>query len=113
MPDNSATSGRRAEIPRPARPFDKLYWLRIVCGIGAGALSEYIWKLPGFDWTIGITFGLLVYLLTYYGARYLWYRKLEPSKLTKLYTTGIGSYVMVFLFTWILLATLLEQFGVP
>ncbi len=74
--------------------------------MAAGVLADYIWTLPGFDWTIGITLGLLIYLLTYYGARYTWYRKLEPSKLGKVYSTGIGSYVMLFLFTWILLVTL-------
>ena len=69
-------------------------------------LAEYVWTLPGLDWTIGITLGLLVYLITYYAARYGWYRNLETSKLGKVYTTGIGSYVMLFIFTWILLATL-------
>jgi len=79
----------------------------VASGILAGVVAEFIWKLPGFDWTIGITLGLLVYLLTYYGARYAWYRKLETSKLGKVYTTGIGSFVILFIFTWILLATLL------
>jgi hypothetical protein len=74
----------------------------------AGALANYVWGMPGFDWTVGITIGLLVYLLTYYAARYAWYRNLEPTKLGKIYSTGIGSYVMFFLFTWILLATLLQ-----
>ena len=81
--------------------------MRFGTGILSGVIAEYIWKLPGFDWTIGITLGLLIYLLTYYGARYAWYRKVEPSKQGKIYTTGIGSFVMLFIFTWILLATLL------
>ncbi|HYB45525.1 MAG TPA: hypothetical protein VEC92_03275 [Nitrososphaerales archaeon] len=105
MPESSATDAHRAELP-PPRPFDKLYWLRIVCGVAAGFFSEYIWKLPGADWTFGITVCVGIYLLSYYAARYIWYRKLEPTKLSKIYTTGIGSYVMLFIFTWILLATL-------
>ena len=106
MPDSSNIGGHRSDVPTPPRPFDKLYWLRIACGVAAGAIADLVWKLPGFDWTIGITLGLLVYLLTYYGARYLWYRQLEPTKLGKIYSTGIGSYVMLFIFTWILLSTL-------
>ena len=81
--------------------------------MGAGALADYVWKMPGFDWTIGITLGLLVYLLTYYGARYAWYRKLEPNKIGKIYTTGIGSYLMFFIFTWVLLVTLSQQLHIP
>src|SRR5271157_6073320 len=107
MPDNSAKTGHRNENQRTPRPFDKLYWLRLGCGFFAGVLADYLLRFPGVDWSIGITIGLLIYLLTYYAARYAWYRKLEVSKLGKIYTTGIGSYAMVFLFTWILLSTLL------
>jgi len=107
MPESSATGGHRREIQGTPRPFDKLYWLRVGCAVAAGVLAEVLLRFPGFDWSIGITVGLLIYLLTYYLAKYVWYRKIEPSKLGKLYSTGIGSYVMLFLFTWMLLTTLL------
>jgi len=107
MPESSATGGHRSEVQSTPRPFDKLYWLRIACGIGAGVLAEYVWTIPVVGWANAAAVGVLVYLVTFYGARYGWYRKLEPSKLGKVYTTGVGSYVMLFIFTWILLATLL------
>lgn len=88
-------------------PFDKLYWLRIVCGVAAGVVAYFVFQLPGLDFSYGILVGLFVFLLTYYVAKYGWYKKLEPQKLTKLYSTGLGSYVMLFLFTWMLLLTLL------
>ncbi|MDV3292673.1 MAG: hypothetical protein LYZ70_00195 [Nitrososphaerales archaeon] len=88
-------------------PFDKLYWLRIGSGVAAGVVAYFVFRLPGLDFSYGILVGLFVFLLTYYIAKYGWYRKLEAAKLTKLYSTGIGSYVMLFLFTWILLLTLL------
>lgn len=75
--------------------------------MAAGGLAEYVLKIPGLDYSYGILVGLFVYLLTYYAARYGWYRKIEAAKIGKLYSTGVGSYVMLFLFTWILLATLL------
>jgi hypothetical protein len=112
MPESSATSGHRSEIQGTPHLFDKLYWLRVGCAVGSGVLAEFLLRFPGFDWSIGITIGLLVYLLTYYLAKYVWYRGIDPSKLGKLYSTGIGSYVMLFLFTWILLATLLHQSGI-
>ncbi|MDV3244031.1 MAG: hypothetical protein LYZ66_02500 [Nitrososphaerales archaeon] len=90
-----------------ASPFDKLYWLRIGCGVLAGVVAYYVFQLPGLDYRDGILVGLFVYLLTYYVARYGWYRKIEADKLTQLYSTGIGGYVMLFLFTWMLLLTLL------
>ena len=55
--------------------------------------------------TNGILVAVIVYLLTYYLARYAWYRKLSTEYLSKLYTTGIGGYIMLFVFTWILLFT--------
>jgi hypothetical protein len=108
MPDNSTTGGHRPEVPSTPRPFDKLYWLRFGCGIVSGVAADYIWKLPQIGWYNAITVALLAYLLTYYGARYTWYRKLEASKQGKIFTTGVGSFVMLFIFTWVLLATLFQ-----
>lgn len=75
--------------------------------MAAGGLAYYVSKIPGLDYSYGVLVGLFVFLITYYGARYVWYRKIEAAKAGKLYSTGIGSYAMLFLFTWILLATVL------
>ena len=77
--------------------------MRIGSGIAAGMLADLIF---GADYLNGILVGMIVYLATYYFAKYAWYRKLEPEKITKIYSTGIGGFVMMFLFFWILLFTL-------
>jgi hypothetical protein len=69
-------------------PFDKLYWLRVGLGIVAGFLA---WVIPGTDYINGFSLAILVYLISYYFG--------------KLYTTGLGVYIGLFLFTWILLFT--------
>jgi hypothetical protein len=60
----------------------------------------------GTDWTVGVSVAIAVYLVTYYGALFTWYKGLPRQQQGKVYTTGIGGFVMVFLFTWMLLFTL-------
>jgi len=58
------------------------------------------------DYSNGLLLGVLVYLASYYLARYTWFRQMERELVSKVYSTGIGGYVMLFLFVWILLFTL-------
>jgi hypothetical protein len=89
--------------PQPMPGFDKLYWLRIGLAAVAGFTAQ---TLVSADYTTGLTIGIAVYLASYYVARFTWYRALDNKSQGKVYTTGIGGFVMVFLFTWILLYTL-------
>ena len=100
-PDSSAT--KSSTLPA----FDKLYWFRIGLAFVAGILAFYVSRLDLVDslWN-GITVGLGFYLISYYVARYGFYRKLGKEYFGKFYTTGIGGFAMVFLFTWILSFTL-------
>ncbi len=87
-------------------PFDKLYWFRIGFGVVAGVLADVVSGLDTANalWN-GMTVGIAFYLLTYYAARYVLYRGLGKEHFSKMYTTGVGSFIMAFLFTWILLFT--------
>jgi hypothetical protein len=96
-PDSSAT---KAAVPPP---LDKLYWLRIGLGFASGVLTE---ELTGMDAYNGISIGILVFLVSYYFARFVWYRGVDKRFQSKLYTTGLGGYIGMFLFSWILLFTL-------
>lgn len=58
------------------------------------------------DWTTGVSVGIAIYLVTYYLARFTWYKNADRSGQGKVYTTGIGSFVILFLFTWMILFTL-------
>lgn len=88
-------------------PLDKLYWFRVAAGIFAGILAA----LLGFiginqpEAYRGVIVAFAVYGLTSYVARYQMFKDLGVS-LRKIYTHGLGSFIMLFLFTWILLNTL-------
>jgi hypothetical protein len=61
--------------------------------------------LVGVDFASGLSIGIAMYLVSFYVARYTWYKGAGRETLGKIYTTGIGSFVLVFLFTWMLLFT--------
>jgi hypothetical protein len=106
-----APAKQPSQAKQPAQPppsFAKLYWMRIGTGVLAGVLAfVFFSQTPvNFDDTSnGILLGVIVYLLTYYAARYVWFRRVSTEYFSKLYTTGIGGYIMLFIFTWILLFT--------
>ena len=72
----------------------------------AGMLAYVVSELDAVDslWN-GLTIGLGFYLVSYYVARYAMYRKLGREYFSKFYSTGIGIFILIFLFTWILLFT--------
>jgi len=102
-PESSATK------PQPLPAFDKLYWLRIGFAALAGFAAEV---LVGMDYTSGISLGIAMYLVSYYVARFAWYRGVGREGQGKIYTTGIGGFILVFLFTWMLFFTV-QTVGYP
>jgi hypothetical protein len=89
--------------PQPPSSFDKLYWSRLGLAALAGLLADV---LVGSDYASGISIGILFYLISYYVARFTWYKGLGREGQGKVYTTGIGGFVMLFLFSWMLFFTL-------
>lgn len=69
-----------------------------------GGLTAY--QVFGTDYLNGMLVAIIFYLASYYLARYLWFRELDRNDVGKIYSTGIGGFILVFLFTWILLFTL-------
>jgi len=57
----------------------------------------------------GISLALLVYIITNYILRQLFIAKVE--KASKVFTTGIGAYFLVWIVTWILLYSLTHPTG--
>jgi hypothetical protein len=78
--------------------------LRIGLGV-VGGLTAF--QVFGSDYTSGLLVGVIFYLASYYVARYLLFKELPRENLGKIYSTGIGGYVLIFLFTWILFSTLI------
>ena len=83
--------------------FDKVYWLRVGMGVLGGAIAE---QIPYMYYSDGIAVGILVYLVSFYIARYGMFRKIDKQQVGKLYTTGLGVYIGLFVLSWILLFTL-------
>jgi hypothetical protein len=87
----------------PLSDMDKIYWFRVGMGFLAGALADVFF---GIDYANGILVALIFFLGSYYLSRFLWGKSFAKEQMNKLYTTGMGSYVMLFLFSWLLLFTL-------
>jgi TRAP-type C4-dicarboxylate transport system permease large subunit len=77
--------------------------MRLAFGVAAGVVAQFLFAA---DYVDGILIGILFYLVSFYAARYAWYRGLDQKLISKLYTTGIGGYVMTYLFVYILLFTI-------
>jgi hypothetical protein len=81
-------------------PVVQLYWVRVILGIVAGAISAVIavFLFPINDISSlvnSITIALLIYFVTYYIFRATYKNKIE--KPSKILSTGIGMYF----FAWI------------
>jgi len=106
------------------RMLGRLYWIRL----GFAALGGFISGLVGLVtplsstgdpniWTnlkdnianpnayYGAYIAIIIFLFTYYLARYSILKGINPKAKNRLFTQGIGSYVMMFIFSWILFNT--------
>jgi hypothetical protein len=105
------------------RMLGRFYWIRVGFGALAGFLSGLIGLLtpvapvtqdmwdnlknnianPNAYYALYIAIGL--FLVTFYIAKYSILKGINPKDKNRLITQGIGSYIMMFLFTWILFNT--------
>jgi hypothetical protein len=105
----------------PFTDFDKIFWLRAALGAFGGALAELLTgckvQLTGAsagtclggavpDYQTGILLGLGLFLGSYYVFRVTLAKKLTKEQMGKIYTTGAGSFALLFVFFWVLLFTL-------
>jgi len=91
------------------RGFDKLFWLRVGLGILAGSLSAGIGGPYDTSTRIGLGFGIMIVLFIFsYGIAKNMKIPIIPSDKRKLITTGYGSYFLMFIFSWILVNTLIH-----
>jgi len=87
------------------KPSSLVYWTRVGLGVLTAILCLGL-QLLGIR---GIILGILMYVVSYYLIRYG--LGVEPKAVgggNKLFTIGIGSYFLVWLFTWALLYTFLH-----
>jgi hypothetical protein len=89
------------------KPDSLVYWVRTSSGIVLGVLFFIFWRgIPGSFTPISVA--LVIYLATYYIFRLV--LKIVPDDVggeAQLYLKGIGGFFFGWLFTWVLLSSLL------
>jgi len=104
VPQSNKTEGIKIK-----NPFDRLFWLRVGMGILAGSLSAELGQSIEESSRPFLGFGIMIILfIISYGVAKTMRLPLPPSDKKKLIMTGIGSYFFMFLFSWILVNTLIH-----
>jgi len=96
------------------KPLEKVYWLRfalgivaaLVCvgfGIATGTISNGQFQFSTF--IDGVSLALIVYLISYYVIKSVFITKVQKPQ--KLFTTGIGIYLLSWIVFWVLFYTLI------
>jgi hypothetical protein len=91
------------------RKLNKLFWLRVGLAVIAGTAATFIFEdIEGEDrrWA-SIAFMIVIFMGTIIVAKGM-KMQLPSSDRKKLVTQGIGSYVFIYLFVWILTYTLVH-----
>jgi len=97
------------------KPAQMLYWTRAGSGVAVGAICAIYDYATGAvftttpsinDFFTGLTLALFLFLVTYYILKPFLGHKFE--KKTKLLTTGIGAYFLLWLIMWVLLDSIIR-----
>ena len=99
-----------AEKSEKDRKLSKLFWMRIVLAVIAGTVSTFIFEgIEGEErrWA-SIGFMIIVFFGTVIVAKGM-KMQLPSSDRKKIVTQAIGSYVFLYLFTWIVTYTLVHS----
>lgn len=106
-PPNEPTTTQTNGITK--NPIGTLFWIRVGLGVLAGIISAFVGTSIDADSRPYVGFGIMIFLfIISYGIAKAMHIPLPPSDKKKLIMTGIGSYFFIFLFTWILIHTLLH-----
>ena len=112
--DNPAGS-TQTEESRVKSGLDKVFWVRVGLGVLAGMLSAIIGEPLVESSRVVLGFGIMIALFI---VSYMLAKGMKiPIAITekkKLITTGYGSYFLMFIFSWILVNTLIHpNLGIP
>jgi hypothetical protein len=91
------------------KKLDKLFWLRIGFAVMAGTLATFLFEnIQGEErrWA-SIAFMIIVFIVTIFIAKSM-KMQLPSSDRKKIVTQGIGSYIFLYLFVWILTYTIVH-----
>jgi len=99
-----------AERSEKDRKLNKLFWMRVALAIIAGTAATFIFEdIEGEErrWS-SIGFMIILFFVTIMVAKGM-KMQLPRSDRKKLVTQGIGSYIFLYLFTWIVTYTLVHS----
>ena len=91
------------------KKLDQLFWLRVGFAVIAGTLATFIFEdIEGEErrWA-SIAFMIIMFIVTIFIAKSM-KMQLPSSDKKKLVTQGIGSYIFLYLFVWILTYTIVH-----
>jgi hypothetical protein len=96
------------------KKLDQLFWLRVGFAVIAGTLATFIFEdIQGEErrWA-SIAFMIIMFIVTVFIAKSM-KMQLPSSDKKKIVTQGIGSYIFLYLFVWILTYTIVHAGTVP
>ena len=116
-PTDSVVSDEQQKITK--KRTDKLFWMRFAFALIGGAAAEFLFDGIADSeekrWS-SIIFMIVLFVVTCFIAKGMKI-SFQKSDRKKLVTTGIGSYVFLYLFAWIMTHTMLnlpkENFSLP
>ena len=91
------------------KKLDMLFWLRVGFAVIAGTLATFLFEdIQGEErrWA-SITFMIIMFIVTIFIAKSM-NMQLPSSDKKKIVTQGIGSYIFLYLFVWILTYTIVH-----
>ena len=92
------------------RGLDRVFWLRVGMGILAGAIAAIAGGPLDITQRMLLGFGIMIVLfIVSYGIAKTFRVPLLPTDKKKLATTGYGSYFLMFIFSWILINTVINS----
>ena len=106
----SEPSTNVAENSEKDRKLNKLFWLRVALAVIAGTMATFIFEgIEGEErrWA-SIGFMIIIFAGTIIIAKGM-KMQLPPSDRKKIVTQGIGSYIFLYLFIWIVTYTLVHS----
>jgi len=106
--DSPTGPSSQTEESRIKKGLDKVFWLRVGFGVLAGTLSAIIGE-PMESYRLEIGFGIMImlFIVSYVIAKGMKI-PIAISEKKKLIMTGYGSYFLMFIFSWILVNTLIH-----
>lgn len=106
--DSSEPPTNQAEKSEKDKKLNRLFWLRVGFAVIAGTAATFLFNditdMEEKRWT-SIAFMIIVFIVTVFIAKGM-KMQLPSSDRKKIVTQGIGSYIFIYLFMWVLTNTI-------